>query len=120
MKMTGMKCREVIVDALRSEGVEFIFGLPGGQSVDVLYDALYDAPDLKPILVRHEQSAPFMAYAHARLRGEPGICHGTVGPGLHNMVAGIAEAWSASMPLIAIYPQVSSEYEGKGALQEYV
>jgi acetolactate synthase-1/2/3 large subunit len=119
MEMAGRKCREVIVDALRSEGVEFIFGLPGGQSVDILYDALYDTPDIKPILVRHEQSAPFMAYAHARLRGEPGICHGTVGPGLHNMVAGIAEAWSASMPLIAICPQVSSEYEGKGALQEF-
>lgn len=117
--MALKKGRETLVDALRSEGVKFVFGLPGGQSVDILYDALYDAADLRPILVRHEQSAPFMAYAHSRLTGEPGVCHGTVGPGLHNMVAGIAEAWSASIPLIAICPQVRSEHEWKGALQEF-
>jgi len=117
--MVLIKGREILVDALKSEGVKFVFGLPGGQSIDILYDALYDATDPKPILVRHEQSAPFMAYAHSRLTGEPGVCHGTVGPGLHNMVAGIAEAWSASIPLIAICPQVRSEHEWKGALQEF-
>jgi len=117
--MALKKGRETLVDALKSEGVKFVFGLPGGQSIDILYDALYDETDLKTILVRHEQSAPFMAYAHSRLTGEPGVCHGTVGPGLHNMVAGIAEAWSASIPLIAICPQVRSEHEWKGALQEF-
>ncbi|MGQ9513984.1 MAG: thiamine pyrophosphate-binding protein [Thermoproteota archaeon] len=111
--------REVLAEALRSEGVEFIFGLPGGQSVDILYDALDDSTKPRPILVRHEQSASFMAYAYSRLRGEPGVCHGTVGPGVHNMVAGIAEAWSASIPVIAICPQVRSDYEWKGALQEF-
>jgi acetolactate synthase-1/2/3 large subunit len=111
--------REVLADALGAEGVKFIFGLPGGQSIDMLYDALYGPSGPRAILVRHEQSAPFMAYAYTRLTGEPGVCHGTVGPGVHNMVAGIAEAWSASMPLIAICPQVHSDYEWRGALQEF-
>ncbi|MEM2884893.1 MAG: thiamine pyrophosphate-binding protein, partial [Thermoproteota archaeon] len=119
MQIARMKGREVLASALREEGVEFVFGLPGGQSVDVLYDALDKSSEPKPILVRHEQSAPFMAFAYSRLRRNPGVCHGTVGPGVHNMVAGIAEAWSASMPIVAICPQVSSEHEWKGALQEF-
>jgi len=119
VNMAQKRGREVLVDALRAEGVKFIFGLPGGQSIDILYDALYDAKEIKSILVRHEQSAPFMAYAYSRLTGEPGICHGTVGPGVHNMVAGMAEAWSASMPMIAICPQVRSDHEWRGALQEF-
>jgi len=119
MEMVCREGREVLVNALRSEGVEFVFGLPGGQSVDILYDALDESKKPVPILVRHEQSAPFMAYAYSRLRRNPGVCHGTVGPGVHNMVAGIAEAWSASIPIVAVCPQVSSEYEWKGALQEF-
>lgn len=65
--MAQKRGREVLVDALVAEGVKFIFGIPGGQSIDILYDALYGASNPRAILVRHEQSAPFMAYAHSRL-----------------------------------------------------
>ena len=117
--MRKMLGRQALVEALSSEGVRFIFGLPGGQSCDMLYDALYDTPEIKPVLVRHPQAAAFMAYAYARLTGEPGVCHGTVGPGANNLVAGVAEASSGCIPLIALVPQVATKLEGMGALQEF-
>jgi len=107
---------EAVVESLNAEKVRFVFGLPGDPRN--LYDALYDATEIKPILVRHETSAVFMAMAYARLTGEPGICHGTLGPGVANLVPGILEAYSACMPVIAVCPAVSSQAEGMGALQE--
>jgi acetolactate synthase-1/2/3 large subunit len=108
-----------VAEALRAEGVKYVFGIPGGQSCDILYDGLYDTPDVKPILVRHEEAGVFMAYAYARLTGEPGVCTGTVGPGAQHLVSGIAEAWSGCIPIVAIAPQVSTEIEGLGALQDF-
>jgi len=78
-----------------------------------------DVPEVKAVLVRHEEAAAFMAYAYARLTGEPGVCTGTVGPGAQHLVSGIAEAWSGCMPIIAITPQVSTQVEGMGATQEF-
>ena len=109
----------IVAEALRAEGVKYVFGIPGGQSCDVLYDGLYDVPDVKPILVRHEEAGVFMAFAYARLTGEPGVCTGTVGPWAQHLVSGIAEAWSGCIPIVAIAPQVSTEIEGLGALQDF-
>jgi acetolactate synthase-1/2/3 large subunit len=109
----------VVAEALRAEGVKYVFGIPGGQSCDVLYDGLYDVPEVKPILVRHEEAGVFMAYAYARLTGQPGVCTGTVGPGAQHLVSGIAEAWSGCIPIVAIAPQVSTEIEGLGGLQDF-
>jgi len=116
VKVSGAR---IVAEALKAEGVKYVFGLPGGQSCDILYDGLYDVPEVKPILVRHEEAGVFMAYAYARLTGEPGVCTGTVGPGAQHLVAGIAEAWSGCIPIIAIAPQVSTEIEWMGALQEF-
>ena len=109
----------IVAEALKAEKVKYVFGIPGGQSCDILYDGLYNVHEVKPILVRHEEAGVFMAYAYARLTGEPGVCTGTVGPGAQHLVSGIAEAWSGCMPVIAIAPQVSTEIEGLGALQEF-
>lgn len=108
-----------LAEALKAEGVRFVFGLPGGQSCDILYDGLSEVPEVKPILVRHEEAGAFMAYAYTRLTGEPGVCTGTVGPGAQHLVSGIAEAWSGCIPVIAISPQISTEIENMGALQEF-
>lgn len=94
-----MNTWEAVVKALQAEQTEFIFGLPGG---DAFYDALYDAPEIKPVLVREESSGPFMAMAYARLRGAPGVCFGSSGPGVANLIPGIMEAQSACLPVIAI------------------
>jgi acetolactate synthase-1/2/3 large subunit len=107
----------IIADSLKSEHAKFLFGLPGGKSVD-LYDALYETSEVRLIHVRHPASAAFMAYAHARLTGEPGVCHATVGPGAHNLVPGLAEAWSGCVPMVAVCPSVSLSHEGEGLIQE--
>ena len=112
-----MRFGRIVADALRSESVRLVFGLPGGKSIDI-YDALIDTPEVRLVQVRHPASAAFMAYAYARLSGEPGVCHATVGPGVHNLLSGIAEAWSACMPIIALCPSVKRAHEGEGLLQE--
>jgi len=116
-----MECSgaRVLAEALKAEHVKYVFGLPGVQNFDVLYDGLYDVPDIKPILVRHEEAAAFMAYAYARLTGEPAVCSGTAGPGAQHLVTGLAEAWTGCIPVIAICGQVSSKIEGMGAIQEF-
>jgi len=109
----------VLAEALKAERVKYVFGLPGIQNFDVLYDGLYDVHDVKTVLVRHEEAAAFMAYAYARLTGEPGICSATVGPGAQHLVSGLAEAWTGCIPIIAICGQVSTKIEGMGAIQEF-
>jgi acetolactate synthase-1/2/3 large subunit len=94
--MVNYSGARILVEVLKAEGTKYVFGLPGGQSCSILYDGLYDVPEITPILVRHEEAAAFMAYAYARLTGEPSVCTGTVGPGAQHLVAGIAEAWAAS------------------------
>ena len=110
-----MNVWEAIIDALRAEGVEYVFGLPGG---DLFYDALYDAPEIKPVLVREESSGPFMAMAYARLTGRPGVCYGSPGPGVANLVPGVMEAHSACIPIIAIGSAAYLASTGMGAFQE--
>jgi len=114
--MLEMSGWQAVVKALKAERVKFVFGLPGDPRH--LYDDLYDEREIKPILVRHECSGAFMAMAYARLTGEPGVCFGSPGPGVANLVPGFLEAYSACTPIIATCTSVSTETEGMGAFQE--
>ncbi len=112
-KMTGA---QAVVEAFTREGVEYVFGLPGGACLP-LFDALYDAK-FKVILVRHEQGAVHMAEGYARSTGRPGVVVVTSGPGATNTVTGIADAYMDSIPLVVITGQVKSFLIGNDAFQE--
>ena len=111
-----MKGAQLLVQALEREGVETIFGYPGGAIMPV-YDALTDSP-MRHILTRHEQGAVFAADAYARVTGRPGVCMATSGPGATNLVTGIANAFLDSVPLVAITGQVPTGLMGTDAFQE--
>jgi acetolactate synthase-1/2/3 large subunit len=104
-----------IVSALKAEKTEYVFGLPGGE---LFYDALYDAPEIKTVLVREESAGPFMAMGYARISGRPGVCFAPAGPGVANLVPGILEAHSACLPVIAIGCSSKRANAGMGAFQE--
>ena len=108
---------EILVKYLEQEGVEYIFGIPGGHLLP-LYDALYKNGKIKPILAKHEAGAAFMAYGYAATSGKIGVCCGTVGPGATNLVTGVASAYMDSVPVLALTAQVGTTAIGKGALQE--
>jgi len=106
----------MILKALEIEGVDQIFGFPGG-AVLPLYNQLYDSP-LKHLLVRHEQAAVHAADGYARVTGKPGVVFATSGPGATNLVTGIANAYMDSVPLVLITGQVASPFIGTDAFQE--
>ncbi|MEM7209470.1 MAG: acetolactate synthase 3 large subunit [Pseudomonadota bacterium] len=108
---------EILVQSLKEEGVEFIFGYPGGAVLHI-YDALYKQDDVKHILVRHEQGATHAADGYARATGKPGVVLVTSGPGATNAVTGIATAHLDSIPMVVITGQVPSKYIGSDAFQE--
>ncbi len=108
---------QIVVQCLKDEGVEFIFGYPGG-AVLHLYDALFHQEDVKHILVRHEQAATHAADAYARVTGKPGVVLVTSGPGATNAVTGIATAYMDSIPMVVISGQVPSAVIGSDAFQE--
>jgi acetolactate synthase-1/2/3 large subunit len=110
-----MNVWQAIVSALKAEKTEYLFGLPGGE---LFYDALYDAPEIKPVLVREESAGPFMAMGYARMSGRPGVCYAPAGPGVANLVPGIQEAHSACLPVIAIGCSSKRANAGMGAFQE--
>jgi acetolactate synthase-1/2/3 large subunit len=114
MKMTGA---QILFEGMVEEGVEVIFGLPGG-SVIPLYDTLPQYSQLRHILVRHEQGAAHAADGYARATDKVGICIATSGPGATNLVTGLANAFLDSVPMVAITGQVASSYIGKDAFQE--
>ena len=107
----------MVVRALEDEGVEIVFGFPGGQVLP-LYDALYDSRKLKHILVRHEQGAIHAADGYARTSGKTGVCIVTSGPGATNIVTGLANAYMDSVPVVAITGQVVLGGIGKDSFQE--
>ncbi|WP_088335694.1 acetolactate synthase large subunit [Methanopyrus sp. KOL6] len=107
----------VLVECLKEEGVEHIFGYPGG-AVLPIYDEIYDEVSIEHILVRHEQGAAHAADGYARVKGKPGVCVATSGPGATNLVTGIATAYMDSSPVIAITGQVPTTMIGKDAFQE--
>ena len=113
MKMTGA---QILIECLKREGVEVMFGYPGGQVLP-LFDKIYDT-DIKFILVRHEQGAAHAADGYARATGKPGVCIATSGPGATNLVTGIANAFMDSIPMVAITGQVKSYLIGNDAFQE--
>src|SRR5919197_5630060 len=113
VEMTGAKA---LIQSLEKEGVDVVFGLPGGANLPI-YDALVDA-NLRHILVRHEQSAAHMADGYARIKRKAGVCFATSGPGATNLITGIATAYADSSPMIAVTGQVPLAMIGKDAFQE--
>ncbi len=114
MKMTG---GQIICESLVREGVEVIFGILGG-AILPLYDTLPQYPQLRHVLVRHEQCAAHAADGYARATGKVGVCFATSGPGATNLVTGIANAHLDSSPIVAITGQVARPFIGKDAFQE--
>ena len=108
---------DVVCEALIRQGVEVFFGYPGGVVLP-LYDVLGDYPELRHILVRHEQGGAHAADGYARVTGKVGVCLGTSGPGATNLVTGIATAQLDSVPIVAITGNVPAALLGKDAFQE--
>lgn len=115
-KKERMKGTKIVVESLMDEGVEYIFGIPGG-SIIPLYDEYYDS-DIKHILMRHEQAAAHAADGYARATGRTGVCTATSGPGATNLVTGIATAYMDSVPMVALTGQVPTTSIGNDAFQE--
>jgi len=114
MKMTGA---QILCESLVREGVEVMFGILGG-AILPFYDTLTQYPQLRHILVRHEQGAAHAADGYARVTGKVGVCLATSGPGATNLVTGIANAYLDSVPVVAITGQVARPFIGKDAFQE--
>ncbi|MCD8153609.1 MAG: biosynthetic-type acetolactate synthase large subunit [Clostridiales bacterium] len=115
MQLTGA---EIIVECLREQGVDTVFGYPGGAILNV-YDALYEYRDqITHILTSHEQGASHAADGYARATGKVGVCMATSGPGATNLVTGIATAYMDSVPLVAITANVGRSLLGKDSFQE--
>ena len=108
---------DMIVRALEDEGVEYIFGYPGGAALHI-YDAIFKANSVPHILVRHEQAATHAADGYARATGKPGVVLVTSGPGATNAITGIATAYMDSIPMVVISGQVQSHLIGEDAFQE--
>lgn len=107
----------MLIRALRDEGVEYVYGYPGGAVLHI-YDALFQQSEVKHVLVRHEQAATHMADAYARASGRAGVVLVTSGPGATNAVTGIATAYMDSIPMVVICGQVMSHLIGDDAFQE--
>jgi len=105
-----------VVHALRAQGVDTIFGYPGG-AIMPIYDALYDG-GVEHLLCRHEQGAAMAAIGYARATGKTGVCMATSGPGATNLITGLADALLDSVPVVAITGQVASPFIGTDAFQE--
>ncbi len=114
MELTGA---EVIIECLKAEGIDYVFGYPGGAVLHI-YDAFYQQEDVQHILVRHEQGATHAADGYARATGKPGVVLVTSGPGATNAVTGIATAYMDSIPMIVITGQVPKHLIGNDAFQE--
>jgi acetolactate synthase-1/2/3 large subunit len=114
MKMSGAKA---IVECLLEQGVDTVFGYPGGMILP-LYDALHDTPTLRHVLTVHEQGAAHAADGYARASGRVGVCIATSGPGATNLVTGLATAYMDSVPVVAITGQVPTDVIGQDAFQE--
>nr|MCR4712007.1 acetolactate synthase large subunit [Clostridia bacterium] len=114
MKLTGA---EIIIECLKEQGVDTVFGFPGGAILD-LYDALYKHPEIRHYLTSHEQGAAHAADGYARATGRVGVCFATSGPGATNLVTGIATAYMDSIPVVAVTCNVTLPLLGKDSFQE--
>ncbi len=115
--MAKLPGKKIIVEALKREGVDIIFGFPGGAVIDI-YDTLEQDGTIKHVLVRHEQGATHMADGYARATGRVGVCLVTSGPGATNTVTGIATAYMDSVPIVVLTGQVPTALIGNDAFQE--
>lgn len=113
MKISGAAC---MVQALQEEGVEVLFGYPGGANL-LLYDALINS-DIRQVLVRNEQGAAHAANGYSRVTGKTGVCMATSGPGATNLITGIATAYMDSIAMVAITGQVATDLIGRDVFQE--
>jgi len=110
---------DVLIKCLLKENVKYLFGIPGGQFLN-MYDAIYQwgkEQGIQTVLFRHEAAAAHSADAWARVTNTPGICFGTVGPGALNLMAGVGSAWADNIPVITIVPQVNSAIQDSFTLQ---
>ena len=114
MKLAG---NDMLIQSLVDEGVEFLFGYPGGAALHI-YDAIFNQNELQHILVRHEQGATHAADGYARATGKPGVVLVTSGPGATNAITGIATAFMDSIPMVVLSGQVASHLIGTDAFQE--
>ena len=115
MQLTGS---EIVIECLKEQGVDTVFGYPGGAILNI-YDALYQyKDDIRHILTSHEQGASHAADGYARATGKTGVCLATSGPGATNLVTGIATAYMDSVPLVAITANVGKPLLGKDSFQE--
>ncbi len=114
--MAKMKGARALIESLKQENVDTIFGIPGGAMIDV-YDELYDS-DIRHILTKHEQVAAHAAAGYARASGKIGVCFATSGPGATNLTTGIADAFADSTPVLAVTGQVATSAIGNDAFQE--
>lgn len=114
MQLSGA---QIIVQSLKAEGVEYVFGYPGGAVIEI-YDALFQLNKFKHILTRHEQAAVHAADAYARVSGKVGVALVTSGPGVTNALTGIATAYTDSIPMVVISGQVGNSLIGTDAFQE--
>ena len=114
MKLAG---NDMLIQSLINEGVEYIFGYPGGAALHI-YDAIFNQNEMQHILVRHEQGATHAADGYARATGKPGVVMVTSGPGATNAITGIATAFMDSIPMVVISGQVQSHLIGTDAFQE--
>ena len=115
MQLTGA---EIIIECLKEQGVDTVFGYPGGAILNV-YDALYKYRDeIHHVLTSHEQGAAHAADGYARATGKVGVCMATSGPGATNLVTGIATAYMDSVPVVAITANVGKPLLGKDSFQE--
>lgn len=114
MQLTGA---EIVIECLKEQGVDTVFGYPGGTILNV-YDALYKHKEIRHILTSHEQGAAHAADGYARATGKVGVCMATSGPGATNLVTGIATAYMDSVPIVAITANVNLPLLGKDTFQE--
>ena len=114
MKLPG---NDILIQSLLNEGVEYIFGYPGGAALHI-YDALFNQNEIEHILVRHEQGATHAADGYARATGKPGVVLVTSGPGATNAITGIATAFMDSIPMVVLSGQVATHLIGTDAFQE--
>ena len=108
---------QIIIECLKEQGVDTVFGYPGGAILNV-YDAIYQQSDIKHVLTSHEQGASHAADGYARSTGKVGVCFATSGPGATNLVTGIATAYMDSVPMVAITCNVTLPLLGKDSFQE--
>ncbi|MBQ9592932.1 MAG: biosynthetic-type acetolactate synthase large subunit, partial [Lachnospiraceae bacterium] len=115
--MAKLNGSEIVIECLKEQGVDTIFGYPGGAILNI-YDALYKHPEIRHVLTSHEQGASHAADGYARSTGKVGVCFATSGPGATNLVTGIATAYMDSSPIVAITCNVTLPLLGKDSFQE--